>query len=325
MIMNTYFYSASTTSTFGSKHRKQDISVSDLLEIQQSALRVHTQKGNRSMLAQLIAFAGREVTIRKINTDFCIGFADHLLMSVKVNSARTYLQKLHALLHNAVRLGYISCNPMPPIADLLPKYKAPEREYLDRNEIRKLERTQCRHETTKLAFLFSCHTGLRISDIETLTWGDIYRQKGKYLISKIQVKTGVEVRIPLDAAAEDILQQLQTQNPPQRNERIFSLKSRTVVSQDLNEWALAAGIEKHVTFHVARHTFATLMITQKTDIYTVSQLCGHTSIQTTLVYVRLVDSARFEAMEGLDELFGYPRSRKPVKLTLPYRAAGKKT
>ena len=277
------------------------------------------------MLAKILAFAGRDIPVQKIDADFCRGFAKHLLESVKANSARTYLQKLHALLHSAVRLNYIAFNPMPPIADLVPKYKAPEREYLDKQEINLLRRTPCRHEATKLAFLFACHTGLRISDIETLTWGDLYRQKGRYIISKIQVKTGVEVRIPVDAAAEEILKRLQPRKQPRECDRVFELMSRTIISQDLNEWAAAAGIEKHVTFHVARHTFATLMISRKTDIYTVSQLCGHTNIQTTLVYVRLVDSARFEAMEGMDALFGYSKHRTPIKLMLPSRTAYKNT
>lgn len=316
--MSTSYFSVTDTPFYVGKCKKHDIKICELLKGQQTTLRSNTQKGNLSMMAKLLDFAGGDVSIRKINTDFCVGFAKYLLGSVKVNSARTYLQKLHALIHCAVKSGFIPYNPMPPISDLLPRYKAPEREYLDRNEIRRLERTSCSHEMTKMAFLFACHTGLRISDIETLTWSDIYRQQGKYIIAKIQVKTGVEVRIPLDAAAEDILIQLQNQHQPQKDKHVFALLSRTTISQDLKEWTEAAGIEKHVTFHVARHTFATLMITQKTDIYTVSQLCGHTNVQTTLVYVRLVDSARFEAMENMDKLFGYSRSRKPVRLMLPY-------
>lgn len=316
--MNTSFYSPAIQ-YHSSKRRSQDISIKELLNIQQQALRPSTQKGNLSMLAKILSYAGGDFSIRKIDTDFCIGFANHLLHLVRINSARTYLQKLHALLHQAVRMGYIPYNPMPPIADLLPKYKAPEREFLDRGEIRKLENTDCTHLITKQAFLFACHTGLRISDIETLTWGDIYRQNGRYIIVKIQVKTGVEVRIPLDAAAEEILKQVQRGTRPNESENVFHLMSRTIISQDLNQWAKDAGIEKHVTFHVARHTFATLMISKKTDIYTVSQLCGHTNIQTTLVYVRLVDSARFDAMDGLNELFGYSKYRKPVQLLLPCR------
>lgn len=319
--MNTFYHLPAAGNNSIKKHR-QAILLKDLLTLQQQGLRLSTQKANLSMLAKMEAYAGYDISIKNINSEFCIGFAQFLLQSVQVNSARTYLQKLHALLHNAVRLGYIPYNPMPPIADMIPKYKAPEREYLDKKEIQKLENTECPHTTTKLAFLFSCHTGLRISDIETLTWGDIYRQGGKYIISKIQVKTGIEVRIPVDAAAEKILKQMQNGCIPKKNDLVFPLKSRTIISRDLEKWAKAAGIEKHVTFHVARHTFATLMITKKTDIYTVSQLCGHTNIQTTLVYVRLVDSARFEAVERLNELFGYSRCRESVKLLLPERRKG---
>lgn len=310
-------FSTSAVRRYGNRRHHSDTSFSDLLGSCQHGLRVSTRKGNLSMLAKISEYAGGDVPVGMIDTDFCVGFADFLLRSVKANSARTYLQKLHALLHHAVRRGLLPCNPMPPISDMLPKYRAPEREFLDRDEIRRLEISPCPHEATKAAFLFACHTGLRISDIETLSWGDIRKQNGRYIISKIQVKTGVEVRVPVDAAAEGILNRLQDGRTPSACDRVFHLMSRTMVSQDLNAWTAAAGIGKHVTFHVARHTFATLMISQKTDIYTVSQLCGHTNIQTTMVYVRLVDSARFAAMDGLDALFGYSRHRKPVRLLLP--------
>ena len=300
---------------FDGKRKKQSITLAALADLHQSHHRLNTRKGNLCMLRQIFAFVRHDVSIHEIDTLFCQRFADYLIKVVRPNSARTYLQKLHAMLHEAVRQGYLPYNPMPPLSDLLPKYAAPERCYLEKEEIRSLERTDCPHEDTKQAFLFACHTGLRLSDIETLRWSDIRRQQGRYIIVKIQVKTGREVRIPLDAVAESILARRKRLSDITHNDVVFHLKSRTIIARDLVVWAQAAGIEKHVTFHVARHSFATLLATQRNEIYVISQFLGHADVKTTQIYTKLVDSARFAAIESLNRLFGYPpRYSHPIRL-----------
>lgn len=70
----------------------------------------------------------------------------------------------------------------------------------------------------------------------------------------------------------------------------------------LSRWAQAAGINKHITFHVARHTHATMMITLGADLYTVSKLLGHTNIQTTQIYAKIVDETKSKAIDLIPDL-----------------------
>lgn len=287
----------------------QNVSLLTLAQLHQKKVRLSTGKNIRCLLVHLSRFHGEGLMLHEVDSQFCIDFSDYLIRQVRTNSARTYLQALHALLHTAVRQGYILCNPMPPISDLVPRHKTVERAYLTIEELRLLESASCPHLSTKQAFLFACHTGLRLSDIETLAWDDIIHKDGRFLISKLQVKTGREVRIPLDLNAEKILMEVRQQNLSNPGGRVFQLYSRVTIGKDLASWAREAGIEKHITFHVARHSFATNLISHDVDIYTVSQLCGHTNIQTTLIYVRLLDTARINAIIKMDHIYGIPPRR----------------
>ena len=175
---------------FELKSKKKTIFVEELILSRQPKVKNQTQKVNLSLLNHLNIFAGNNLTIRDIDSIFCHKFAQYLLKeaNIKISSARTYLHKLHAVLQDAVYLEYMPSNPMPPINKLLPKYIPQERSYLSIDEIKILERTRCKHKSTKLAFLFSCYTGLRLSDIETLTWDNIHKCKNFYMLKKIQTR-----------------------------------------------------------------------------------------------------------------------------------------
>lgn len=303
----------STIITPRAVRKSQDINIAELLRMHDTSHRISTQKGGQSLLAHLNAFAGCEVSIKSVNRDFCIHFAQYLLKHICINSAKTYLQKFHALLRDAVAFGILSSDPMPRLSDLLPHFVTPIRCHLSVNSLKKLENANCLHETTKLAFLFSCYTGLRLSDIETLTWGEIYKREGCLTIVKIQVKTDHEVSIPLGKNAQRILKRVCEKNGalahPDIQDLVFQLKSRTCIASDLVAWAKAANVDEHITFHVARHTFATLSITAGNSLYVVSQLCGHSNIKTTQIYANVVDSVRIKAIFNLDRLLSEHRKR----------------
>ena len=165
--------------------------------------------------------------------------------------------------------------------------------YLTQNEVARLSATPCGHEETKRAFLFACQTGLRLSDIETLVWEDIADIEGKPTIVKVQVKTGREVSVPLNAVALSLL------GERRRVGKVFGLRSRSVIAADLQRWAQEAGVGKHLTFHVSRHTFATLSISAGVDIYVVSRLCGHTTVRTTEIYAHIIDKTLQHGVELL--------------------------
>ena len=168
--------------------RKSEITIKELVIKRQEKIRNHTQKVDLSLIKHLETFANKEISVKSINADFCFAFAKYLTSKakVKISSATTYIQKLHAVLQEAVYLGYIKSNPMPPINRLLPKQILPQRPNLSVKEVEALNDSECPHLITKLAFLFSCYTGLRLSDIETLKWNNIQKHNGIYMLVKIQ-------------------------------------------------------------------------------------------------------------------------------------------
>ncbi|MBQ5486677.1 MAG: integrase catalytic domain-containing protein, partial [Bacteroidales bacterium] len=151
------------------------------------------------------------------------------------------------------------------------------------------------------AFLFGCFTGLRKSDIEKLTWGEV-QKFGDYtrLVFK-QKKTGGQEYLDIPKAAE---QYLGKQGSKGQDDLVFPMfKYSSETSLELRRWALAAGITKDFTFHCSRHTFAVMLLNSGTDIYTVSKLLGHREIATTQIYAHLVDSRKQEAVDKISDIF----------------------
>jgi integrase len=148
----------------------------------------------------------------------------------------------------------------------------------------------------KKAFLFSCYTGLRISDLKTLIWGDI--QHGPDQIIKRQKKTKEIVYIPLNKIAWGIINDGYLHN---YTETIFPLLEK-VLYYTLRTLAKRAGIEKKIGWHTARHTFAVLSLEAGAEIYTVSKLLGHTDVKTTQVYAKATDKMKRAVVDALPEI-----------------------
>ena len=252
-----------------------------------------------ALLLHLKDFVGHEVTIEELTPVVCSRFAKYLLRRVQRESARTYLQKLHAILSLCCRKGLLKRHPMAKLQDYIPRKHWHEHTFLSADELMKLSEAECHNPYTKYAFLFACYTGLRLSDIETLTWDEIHQDGSNFILIKQQQKTQREVRVPLCAPAVRILQSL-----PHRSKRtVFTLQSRTSIGKDLKQWVSSVGIDKHITFHVSRHTFASLLVYNGVDIFTISRLCGHTSTRTTECYTHVSDNRLQEGIRTIELLF----------------------
>jgi site-specific recombinase XerD len=144
------------------------------------------------------------------------------------------------------------------------------------------------------AFLFGCYTGLRVSDLETLTWGKI--ETSPVQIIKTQEKTKSPVYIPLMIADGG--------KPHAVNERVFNLSvhNRRTSYNYLKGWAERAGIKKTVGWHTARRIFATMALENGADIYTVAKLLGHSSVSNVAKYAKVTDKLRLEAVNALPEI-----------------------
>jgi len=162
-------------------------------------------------------------------------------------------------------------------------------------EVRKLNRNVCGNKDVKDAFIFSCFTGLRYSDVLNLKWSNIKKDK----IEFIQKKTGGVEYLPIAEEAKKILKK---KAKSKSNESVFHLPKKPVIWEHIQNWKKAAEIDKKVSFHTARHTFATLSLTMGTDLYTVSKLLGHKSISTTQVYAKIIDKKKVQAINKLPSL-----------------------
>lgn len=249
----------------------------------------------RSTLLKLKAFAqDKDISFREVDEDFIERFKIYLLEKVKVNTVNTYLNKFSAVLYKAVREKIISYNPTAGLKR--PQKEEKERIYLTEDELQKLITTPCEKIDVKRAFLFSCFTGLRISDIQKLTWSEIRDDK----IYFMQKKTGGFEYLPLSGTAKNILYNSNSSNIiPLPIGKVFNLSSKGRVNMALRLWTMKAEIKKHITFHASRHTFATLALTKGADLYTVSKLLGHKDISTTQIYAQIVDQKLNEAMQLL--------------------------
>ena len=244
----------------------------------------------KSMLVHLKRF-DCNVQLGELNEQWQNKWQSYLLSQVSQNSAHSYNNKVRCAIKEAVERKYISSQRL---VKSIP-YKEVQREYLTQGEIQLMIDTPCESEQFKRAFLFSCNTGLRFTDIQQLEWRD-FKVVGKenHLYFR-QQKTNQTLNIPLK---EDSMRFLD--KSPNGSERVFKgLKYGVENNHKLAKWVLRAGIQKKITFHCARHSFAMLLLTNGTDPYTVSKLMGHQDMKSTLVYLKLCDELKFKAMNAL--------------------------
>lgn len=221
---------------------------------------------------------------------------------ISANTQVCYFKELNYCLNYAVVEDILSVNPMNKIRNEdKPRRTKTEREFLTIDEIKALSQTDFYNKTLKRAFLFSCFCGLRHCDIVSLTWGNLKRDNmGKLQLHIIQQKTQDAISLPL---SKEAIKQLPKRNEASDTDRVFhDLISLGRTNEILSRWAKAAGINKHITFHVARHTHATMMITLGVDLYTVSKLLGHTNIQTTQIYAKIIDETKIKAIDLIPEI-----------------------
>ncbi len=251
----------------------------------------------------LTQFRGDGVTLKQADKDFCIAFTNFLRNEYKsrtkkplaINTIASLTASLSATFNWAVRNDYIKDNPFDRISSNDRVYHVEsQRDYLEIDELKRLIATDCpTREHVKRAFLFSCYCGLRTSDIRALRWGQIHKDGEQWRVSVIMKKTDTPIYLPLSSQA---MKWLPDRGDAGDDDRVFSLPTTSRVSIILGNWAKAAGVKKEITFHVSRHTFATLMLTLDVDLYTTSKLLGHKNIATTQIYAKIIDQKKDDAV-----------------------------
>lgn len=270
-------------------------------------------------LYQLQEFTGKQpLAIARVTTEWMKEFEKHLLSQVSNNSALAYLKNINGALNELVRKQVIPRNPWHsvPKNDRLKK-KDIMRTAWTLDQLQQLASTQCNIEPQfKMAYFLACFTGLRWSDINGLMWSNIIRkkinEKEEWFIHFEQKKTESVEYFPLSDQAIEILKEREARN--EGSIYVFPLVRETNpktshvhgnVDYALKKWAKTAGFEnwKKMRFHTGRHTYATnLLELTNGDLYTVSKLLGHKSIQTTQIYAHVRDKMKQAAVKSLPKL-----------------------
>ena len=237
----------------------------------------------------------------ELNRPLCDGFREYLetlkssrnnTTPLSPNTTTTYFKKFKAVLHAAFKKELTEKNFAALIGSIKPAKT--EREFLTGDEVRRLIKADCYPDTLKRAALFSIFTGLRISDVRKLTWGEVQQSGGRWFLQYRQQKTGNPEILPLPSVAVEMLGE-RAADEVKPFEGVPQL-----TTPYLEKWMAAAGITKHITFHCFRHTAATLLIERGVDIYTVQKILGHADVATTQIYARMLDDKKRAAMETIN-------------------------
>jgi integrase len=245
-------------------------------------------------------YVNGKCTFADLTVELCEGFRNYLLNTKQLsherkalsqNSASGYWSTFRGLLALALKEKYIFEN----INEHLDRIETQDtrRQFLTVEEVQALYNTPCREPVLKAASFFSCLTGLRFSDILSLKWENFETYPdGGHCIRLHTEKTDAEALNPLSQEAYELCGEKSTG-------LVFKGFKKTMLQNVMPKWLQAAGITKHITFHIARHTFATLLVSSGSEIYTVSKMLTHKNVTTTQIYADLIDEKKWQAAETI--------------------------
>ena len=248
-------------------------------------------------------YTGGSLKFGELDVSVLEGFKDYLMSArslrtnkteLSQNTASSYFNKVKAVLKQAYKDGRLQADLNTRIKPI--ELEETKRNFLTLEELNGLAQTPCQDPVLKRAALFSALTGLRMCDIMNLTWKDIESVKDHgYFLNFAQLKTGGKEYMPISDQAYELMGK-----PDEADRKVFEgFMGSAYHKTNLMRWILAAGITKHITFHCFRHTYATLQLQAKTDIYTISKMLGHKSVKTTQIYAKVVDELKKEATEKI--------------------------
>lgn len=284
---------------------KSRLKGSFILYMQQLAQKREDVQGNHgnwlSAIKHLKAFDAN-VVFADINKTWIEDWKDYLMKQAKSDNGKTlkqntkvsYYSKVIAAIKEAYTEGIIKMKYTDLVKGIEPE--DPRKEFLTEEEVTAMSKTDCEIPLLKAAFLFSCYTGLRWSDVAKLKWSDVqFSNDIGHFIRLKQKKTDVEGTIPVSEEAIQILGE-----KGEAGRLIFDgLKYSAWNNLKLMQWAMLAGVTKKITFHCSRHTFATSLLSKGVDLYVVQSLLLHKSVKNTQVYGKIIDQKRKEAVERL--------------------------
>lgn len=250
---------------------------------------------------QFEKFCKGKCTFELLDVIYCNKYKEYLLNTktssrgkktvqkpISKNTASAYWNIFKRVLNKAYRERRFT-DDLSSLLENIP-CTTPVKQSLSLEEVRLLYNSECSVPVVRKAALFSCLSGLRISDILNLKWENVqtYADGGHYLDFEC-VKTKRQTQIPIGDDAFAIIQ------PKTNSTYIFDGFNRNMTYHIMQEWLKKCGITKHITFHCFRHTYASLQLELGTDIYTVQHLLNHKNVSTTQIYASHADPKTREA------------------------------
>jgi site-specific recombinase XerD len=273
-----------------------------------SATTLKHYKTSRTRLINFLSdvYGKKEWNLDAINYKFINDFDVYLKTKFNnsINTAWCYHKHMKKVLNIAVAMDYITTNPY---LKFQVKTVRPKREYLTQKELKKIRKKKIeieRLDIVRNVFLFACYTGLSYADISKLAKHHIRTgNDGNKWIIIDRTKNDSRCRVPLLPVAKDILKRYQNYPINTAKGLLLPVNSNQKMNAYLKEIADICRIKKNLTMHVARHTFATTVtLTNGVPIETVSKVLGHSSLRTTQIYARILDTKISEDMRALKKL-----------------------
>src|SRR5690606_9324781 len=231
------------------------------------------------------------------------------------NTAVKYLKNFKKIIRLCIANGWLDRDPF---VNYKPKVREVEREFLSQEEVLTIYTKQFKTERLNLVkdiFVFSCFTGLAYIDVKNLTKSNIHIgiDGGKWIFTHRQ-KTETASRIPLLPIAEQIIQKYKNHSQYINEDKLLPILTNQKMNAYLKEIADVCEIEKDLTFHIARHTFATtITLTNGVPIESVSKMLGHKNLKTTQHYAKVLDRKISDDMRILKNKFTTGHLLQPKK------------
>lgn len=237
----------------------------------------------------------------QLSRDMMLDFTEYLQTRSKGEGAKSLYQRFKKVINYAIDHDVMVKNPCKGVTIKIDE-NVLTKDVLSQDEITTLMATHYNFEspTIRRAFIFSLYSGLRYCDVKALTFGNVDFSNRLLMFEQHKTKghsANSGVVIPLNDGLLALIGQ--PQEGEGKDTLIFPLPSHEACNLALKRWVTRAGINKHITWHCARHSFATNILSNGANIKTVSSLMGHSSLKYTEKYTRAVDKLKADAINTL--------------------------
>ncbi|MHB9143513.1 MAG: site-specific integrase, partial [Paludibacter sp.] len=252
-----------------------------------------------------------DIYLHSLNYKFLVDFEYYLRTYIPLdhqspmgnNTVMKHIERLRKMTNMAIRYEWLEKDPFVAFKQ---KFHRVERGFLTEEELKTIEEKDFsipRLQQVKDLFIFSCYTGLAYIDVMKLTPDDVQIGIDKQIwLSTKREKNDNPVRVPLLPVAIEIINKYKDDIKAITKDKVFPPISNQRLNSYLKEIADLCGIKKNLTFHLARHTFATTVtLTNGVPIESVSKMLGHSKISTTQIYAKVIEKKLGEDMEKLKE------------------------